>query len=452
MQGLDLRDGVKGLVQFAHRDLSTMWEQVTTPAQAEAALRDVLPALVDTYGSAAATLAADWYDQHRDEAEIAGKFSAIPAEIKDPGSQALIGWAASKATDIEGFQGLVEGGMQRRIANFSRQTITGSSIADPKAAGWQRVGSGECAFCALLIGRGPVYSEDTADFASHDHCNCSAVPAFDGERLPVPPKEEVPLPQGDAEKALAEEWVEKHPLPEPVKITERISDSSQKTGNGEVAASTEIPGEIFDALLPTRGGWTTSTRAKTVAELKKTPEGRILLKTLDSFQSGGSTAIPRLRTDIEKYLAGDVADLAQGRIDTIETLLSAVGKSNAGDRALWRGMSIPGSIDDVAARYAVGDDLDLSLASFSTDKKLAQGFTIKGAGKRVRGATRTPVLVEWVGEGKRALPIERISKSLVFANEKEWLGAGRYVIEGVKRVKRNGVETLVLQIRQKGIW
>jgi hypothetical protein len=30
----------------------------------------------------------------------------------------------------------------------------------------------------MLIGRGAVYSEATADFQSHDHCNCQAEPAW----------------------------------------------------------------------------------------------------------------------------------------------------------------------------------------------------------------------------------------------------------------------------------
>jgi hypothetical protein len=72
----------------------------------------------------------------------------------------------------------VAGGLQRIIANADRQTIQASSIADPGARGWAREGSGNCDFCAMLIGRGAVYTEATADFDSHDHCGCIAVPAF----------------------------------------------------------------------------------------------------------------------------------------------------------------------------------------------------------------------------------------------------------------------------------
>jgi hypothetical protein len=213
MRGLDLRDGVTGLVVLAQRDLDALWRQVSTAAEAETALRDILPALIDTYGLAAGSLAADWYDDIRAKLGIAGSFTAFPADIKDTGAQALVGWAVSTATDTAALQELVLGGTQRRIANFSRQTVTGSSVADPKATGWQRVGSGECDFCSLLIGRGAVYSEASADFASHDHCKCSATPAFEGEPRPV--KKYTPGPRdatkaGGADYDRAKAWIADH--------------------------------------------------------------------------------------------------------------------------------------------------------------------------------------------------------------------------------------------------
>ena len=210
MQGLDLRDGVTGLVVHARRDLNHLWQQVTEAAAAEVALRDILPALIDTYGAAAATLAADWYDEARAKAGVAGRFTAIPADIRETGAQALIGWALDEAQDYTTFRTLIEGGTERRIANFSRLTVTGSSVADPKAVGWQRVGTGECAWCRMLIARGPVYSEATADFAAHDHCRCSAVPAWGG--LPHPVKPFTPSLRGTskADQQRAKAWIAKN--------------------------------------------------------------------------------------------------------------------------------------------------------------------------------------------------------------------------------------------------
>lgn len=184
---LQLRRGVATLTRSLTTDLDVLWRHADTPKGVEAALHDVLPALIDRYGIAAAALAAQWYDHQREQLQVRGSFTAIPADIPDSGAHALVGWATVTATDYLTFQSLIEGGAQRRVSNFARRTVMGSSIADPRATGWQRVSGGGCAFCDMLASRGTVYSEESADFASHDHCNCSAVPAFEAEPRPVKP-------------------------------------------------------------------------------------------------------------------------------------------------------------------------------------------------------------------------------------------------------------------------
>lgn len=174
----ELRNDLTALNRVAATDLAAMWRQVTTAAQARQALNDILPALLRTYGDAAATLAADWYDEARVKAGIGGRFSAIPVDISDPGGAALAGWAAEAAADITTMQALVAGGFQRRVANFARGTVMGSSVADRRARGWRRTGLGGCEFCQMLIGRGAVYTEASADFESHDNCRCGAEPAW----------------------------------------------------------------------------------------------------------------------------------------------------------------------------------------------------------------------------------------------------------------------------------
>jgi hypothetical protein len=202
-----LRNSLDGLTRLAKTDLLVIWNRVDSATDAETPLRDVLPALVDSYGAAAGTIAADWYDDLRAEKGIGRRFRAAPTRIDDTGTQALVGWALKEATDDAAFRTLIEGGMQRRILNFSRGTLTESAIADPSARGWQRVGSGECEFCALLIGRGEVYSEASADFASHDNCRCSAVPAFDGEPIPVKPYTPSQRNISDADRARVREYL-----------------------------------------------------------------------------------------------------------------------------------------------------------------------------------------------------------------------------------------------------
>jgi hypothetical protein len=207
-----LRNDLTGLTRLAQGDLNVIWRRVEAAEQAARPLESVLPALVDAYGVAAATVAAEWYDQLRAEKRVTRAFVARPARIDNTGTQALVGWARSEATDFAAFRSLIEGGMQRRILNFSRLTLTESAVDDPAASGWQRVGAGECEFCALLIGRGAVYSEASADFASHDNCRCFAEPAFEGLPRPVQPYTPSQRNISDADRARVREYIAGHDL------------------------------------------------------------------------------------------------------------------------------------------------------------------------------------------------------------------------------------------------
>lgn len=173
------------LTGLAERDLVLIWAKFDSADVARDGLMEVLPRLVAIYGSAAATLGADWFDEMRDAAQVKGSFRAIPAELPDVDrTDALARWGVSplfKAEpDFASALTLVSGGLQRIVADADRESITRSSVADPRARGWQRVGSGSsCEFCSMLLGRGAVYTEATAAFVSHDHCNCGSEPVWD---------------------------------------------------------------------------------------------------------------------------------------------------------------------------------------------------------------------------------------------------------------------------------
>jgi hypothetical protein len=114
---------------------------------------------------------------------LKGRFRAIPAEPEIDRTDALARWGVgplfSAEPDFAAAKTLVAGGFQRLVSDADRHTIARSSVADPRAKGWMRVGSGSsCGFCQMLLGRGAVYTEATADFESHDHCNCSAAPEW----------------------------------------------------------------------------------------------------------------------------------------------------------------------------------------------------------------------------------------------------------------------------------
>lgn len=160
-----------------------LFRDFTTADAARDGLLDTLPRFAETYGTAASALGADWYDELRDAAEVRGRFTAIPADLPNRGrTDALARWSVEPLYQAEPDFATtlvkVAGGLQRIIANADRQTVMGSATADRNARGWARAGVGECDLCQLLIGRGGVYTEATADFETHDRCGCVAVPAF----------------------------------------------------------------------------------------------------------------------------------------------------------------------------------------------------------------------------------------------------------------------------------
>jgi hypothetical protein len=84
-------------------------------------------------------------------------------------------------------QSQVEGGLQKLVGDMHRQTVVRSLAADPQAKGWARQTTGKsCAFCVMLAGRGAVYSARTANFSSHNHCDCMAVPKWGDRRASCP--------------------------------------------------------------------------------------------------------------------------------------------------------------------------------------------------------------------------------------------------------------------------
>lgn len=192
----EARSGLIDLTSLAKRDLSAFFQMVNGwPAgDVRDALMEVLPAIGDLYGDAAASLAADYYETARDVAEARGSFAPILAEPPTPARwEALARWGVdplfASTPDVAGTLSLLGGGLQRSIADQHRLTVTESAIRDPQASGWVRVGVGDnCGFCRMLIDRGAVYTDKSVTFRSHDHCNCAASPSWDKNVVKVSPE------------------------------------------------------------------------------------------------------------------------------------------------------------------------------------------------------------------------------------------------------------------------
>jgi hypothetical protein len=74
---------------------------------------------------------------------------------------------------------MTSGSVARLVLDAGRQTVMRSVLRDTRGKGWERVAGGAaCRFCLMLAGRGSVYTEESVDFRSHDHCACSAMPVY----------------------------------------------------------------------------------------------------------------------------------------------------------------------------------------------------------------------------------------------------------------------------------
>jgi hypothetical protein len=79
------------------------------------------------------------------------------------------------------------GSAGRHVLTGGRKSLLTVLENDPIAVGWARVTDGDpCAFCAMLASRGVVFgSAAAAGFSAHDHCACTAEPAY-SRSAPLP--------------------------------------------------------------------------------------------------------------------------------------------------------------------------------------------------------------------------------------------------------------------------
>lgn len=178
---------------LAQNDLRAFFDtlDLARPEAARDALMEFMPVLTQQYGDLAASVAVEWFDELRAEADVAGRFRATQAAAASTAqAQGTVRWAASHlwTEDPSGMLAPLMGAVRRLVLDPARQTIVDSSDADPKSVGWQRnVRPTGCDFCVMLSGRGGIYrSEKSATFASHDHCTCTASPSWDIRAREVP--------------------------------------------------------------------------------------------------------------------------------------------------------------------------------------------------------------------------------------------------------------------------
>lgn len=165
-------------------DLATL-----DPTTAAGLIRELSAEVVSEFGSAAALLSAEWYEELRPS----GSFTATLANPDADKLQADLSWAMR---DLFGEQADLAAALSRSIevsdlavTNAGRETVIENLRRDPLDARYARHASPTaCAFCALLATAQATYrSEDTAGIKPHRKCHCIAVPVWPGQQVEEAP-------------------------------------------------------------------------------------------------------------------------------------------------------------------------------------------------------------------------------------------------------------------------
>lgn len=116
----------------------------------------------------------------RNAAGLSPSAPGIGVEYLDPVSQQqareiVRAWQhADDPAVVSRFIDELSASTSRHVKSASRDLIT--DTARLNRAGWARqlTGAESCAFCAMLVSRGAVYSRKTVNFQTHNHCDCTA--------------------------------------------------------------------------------------------------------------------------------------------------------------------------------------------------------------------------------------------------------------------------------------
>lgn len=181
-------------MQLARADLLAVWGSLdhSNPVSVRDVLLLVMPDLVATYGTSAAAIAADFFDELRDVSGAAGRFSALAAAgLEVVAIEASTRWGLGSLFkgDPAASLGALSGVLDRAVKQSARDTIDGSVRHDPRRPRYARVPSGahSCSFCLMLASRGPVYGSKAdaggAGNKYHGNCDCQAVPVWSGSDM-----------------------------------------------------------------------------------------------------------------------------------------------------------------------------------------------------------------------------------------------------------------------------
>lgn len=148
--------------------------------------------LIETWWKISARTAANYLPRFR-EAEIGEGFevavpefdrSRVAREVDWTGAVNVLWHIARGETQAAAYvaaRSLFLGIFHEAVLDGGRMVVRDAAKADTRAIGWRRVSDGDpCAFCAMLVTRGPVYTSEQKAIARgsdmlayHPHCGCT---------------------------------------------------------------------------------------------------------------------------------------------------------------------------------------------------------------------------------------------------------------------------------------
>ena len=188
-----IRAGLVALAAAAVADVLPLLRE-GRPAAARSALLEAAPEVTGAYVLGSSALAADWYDELRDEARPRPRhLTLVPEWGRADRYGNAVAWATKPMLDDEPNLPLVrerlEQVTEREIFDGFTDTTEANVRTDEAARGWRRsTRPGACPFCLMLAERGAVYrKESSATFSAHGagprgggNCRCTAIPVFRG--------------------------------------------------------------------------------------------------------------------------------------------------------------------------------------------------------------------------------------------------------------------------------
>ena len=181
----DYFKAVKGCSEGAQKALMTVWNSLdfSKPALCRDILLEMLPAIVERYGNAAATAAAEMYEA----VMLAEKGYMLPAIMAEANLDMMTNSVRYAAGHLfrdaapTALQVLMKS-LDYYVKQTARETVEQTAYRDRKeGARYARVPQGPttCEFCVMLASRGFVYkTKSTAGDGYHTDCDCVPVVSF----------------------------------------------------------------------------------------------------------------------------------------------------------------------------------------------------------------------------------------------------------------------------------